>query len=77
MKLFRKKKNRLDANPRTEVLARRIAGRIVWVQSRIAKCLNERTRHLTRRQKLVWLILFSLLFGAVNLWLLIGSITNK
>lgn len=75
MKLFRKRK-RTALRPRQEKMAANIAGRIVRVQSRIADRLNERTRHLTRRQKLVWLILFSLLFGAVNLWLLIGSITN-
>lgn len=76
MKLFRKKKKVTD-NPRTEELANRIAGRIVRVQHRLADYLNAKAFGVDNARKRLYLILFILLFGAVNLWLLIGSITNQ
>ena len=75
MKLFARKR-RKTINRRHDILAGRIAGRIVRVQSHIAERLNERTRHLTRRQKLILLVAFVLLFGAINCWLLITSLTH-
>ncbi len=74
MKLFRK--NKTATGPRQEELAGRIAGRIVSIQERLATCLNNKTRHFSRRRKLMLLIVFCLLFAAVNFWLLIGSITH-
>jgi hypothetical protein len=74
MRLFRK--NKIAGHPRQDDLAGRIAGRIISVQERLASCLNSKTRHLSRRTKLLLLIVFCLLFAAVNLWLLIGSITH-
>lgn len=74
MKLFRK--NRKAGNPRQEELAGRIAGSIIERQTRIAAYLNGKTRHFSRRQMLLLLIVFCLLFAAVNLYLLIGSIIH-
>ncbi|MGN8068403.1 hypothetical protein [Mucilaginibacter sp. 22184] len=74
MKLFRK--NRTATGPKQEELAGKIAGRIVRLQVRIAGYLNNRTKHFTRKRKLLLLIVFCLLFAAVNLWLLISSITH-
>lgn len=74
MKLFRK--NKTATGPRQEELAGRIAGRIVRFQSRIADYLNSRTRHFTRRSKLLLLIVLCLLFAAINLYLLIHSINH-
>ena len=75
MKLFGKKKRTVH-RPRQEELAGRIAGRIVRVQQRMADYLNGWTRHLSHRWKLLYLLLFCLLFTAINLWLPIGSITH-
>lgn len=74
MKLFRKSK--AAVNPRQEELAGRIAGRILSIQSRLAAYLNAKTRHFTRRRMLLALILFCLLFAAINGWLLINSIIH-
>lgn len=74
MKLFRK--NGASGNPGTEELAGRIAGRIVRIQHRLADYLNAKAAGVDNDRKRLYLILFCLLFAAVNAWLLINSITH-
>lgn len=72
MKLFRR--NTTNSNPRQEELAGSIAGRLIYWQTKAADYLNGRTKHLSAKTRLVLLILFCILFAAINLYLLFHSI---
>lgn len=72
MKLFRK--NRKAGNPRQEAIAEGIAAGIIRYQRQLAAYLNRRAQHLSLKTRLILLILFCLLFAAINLYLLIHSI---
>ncbi|MFC3559492.1 hypothetical protein [Pedobacter jamesrossensis] len=72
MKLFRKKP--LAVNVKQEELAAGIAGKIIRWQTKAADYLNGKSAHLSAKARLVMLILFCVLFAAINLYLLIHSI---
>lgn len=72
MKLFRKKQPLY--NPRQEELADSIAGCIIRWQTRIAGYLNNSTKDLSDKTRLMLFILFCVLLAAINLYLLIHSI---
>ncbi|MEO6524980.1 MAG: hypothetical protein ABIN91_25065 [Mucilaginibacter sp.] len=59
---------------KTEVLASRIAGRIIRKQTQIAGYLNRKTQHWNKQSKLIALTLFVLLFGGLCIYLIIKSI---
>lgn len=72
MKFLRKKGTKSSA--RYEELTTRIAGNIIRLQTGVAHYLNNRTTHWSKRTKLSLLIMFCVLFGAGNLFLIIHSI---
>lgn len=72
MKLFQKRQTAV--NPKQEELAAGIAGTIIGLQTKAAEYLNGKTAHLSAKTRLFLLILFCVLFAAVNLYLLIHSI---
>lgn len=59
---------------KTDLLAGRIAGRIIRTQNRIAGYLNRKTQHWNKASKLCALALFVLLFGGLSIYLIIKSI---
>ncbi len=72
MRLFKRKN--LPVNTKQEELAAGIAVRIIRWQTQIARYLNGKTKDLSAKAGLTLLILFCVLFGAINLYLLIHSI---
>ncbi|MGY4539444.1 hypothetical protein ACVW0P_003878 [Mucilaginibacter sp. UYNi724] len=72
MKLFRKKL--LAVNAKQEELAAGIARKIIGLQTKAADYLNGKAAHLSAKSRLFLLILFCVLFAAINLYLLIHSI---
>ncbi|MES2458250.1 MAG: hypothetical protein V4594_22015 [Bacteroidota bacterium] len=72
MRLFRRKQ--IAVNPKQEELASTIAGSIIGLQTKAAGYLNSKTAHLSAKTRLLMLILFCVLFAAINLYLLINSI---
>lgn len=72
MRLFRKRTR--DASPKQEAIALDIAGRLLRFQRKLADRLNKGAAGLPPNTVKVLLILFCLLFAAVNLYLLINSI---
>ena len=72
MKFEPKDRKTLTANQAD--LANKIAKRILLAQIKIASFLNKRTEHYTKFQKEVLLIIISLLFSGVSVYLLIKSI---
>jgi hypothetical protein len=73
MRIFKKQ---AAASPKQEELAGRIAGSIIRRQIQIAGYLNGKTKHLSGQRKLLWLILFCVVFAAINIYLLINSLTH-
>jgi hypothetical protein len=73
MRLFRNR-NQKAVNPRQEKLAAGIAGKIISWQRKTADHLNGQAAGLSPKGILLLLILFCVLFAAVNLYLLIHSI---
>lgn len=63
-----------NSNPRHKALADSIAGRIIRGQTRIAAYLNGKAIHLSAKARLLLLIVFCILFAAINGYLLIHSI---
>lgn len=61
-------------SPKQEELAAGIAGMITRLQTRTSDYLNGKTAHLSAKARLFLLILFCVLFAAINLYLLIQSI---
>jgi len=72
MRLFRKRQTAVSQ--KQEELAAGIAGKILRWQTKAAEYLNGKTAHLSREATLFLLIVFSTLFAAINLYLLIHSI---
>ena len=58
----------------SDALARRIAGQIIRLQTRIARQLNRKTQYWNRASKLMALALFVLVFGGLSIYLIIKSI---
>jgi len=73
MRLFRKRKQ-ATANPGTDALAARIAGKFLRRQRQAADFLNRKTQHWNRLSKLIALMLFVLLFGGASLSLIIYAL---
>jgi len=59
---------------KTDVLASRIAGRIIQKQTQIAGFLNRKTQHWNKASKLIALALFVLVFGGLCIYLIIKHI---
>ncbi|EHQ25490.1 hypothetical protein [Mucilaginibacter paludis] len=72
MKLLRKRQTAVS--PKQEELAAGIAGTIIGLQTKAADYLNEKASHLSGKARLFMLILFCVVFTAINLYLLIHSI---
>jgi hypothetical protein len=73
MGLFWKRNRNKALTVRQERLAERVAFEIVRRQTRIANYLNGKTQHWNHTLKIIALILFSLAFGGVSLYLLIKA----
>jgi hypothetical protein len=73
MRLFKSNKKSI-VHPRAEVLAGRIAEKIVRRQTRIAICLNRKTQYWNTASKVIALLVFCLLFGGACLYLVIKAI---
>ncbi|MFA6084658.1 hypothetical protein [Mucilaginibacter sp.] len=73
---FFKRKKAAAINPKAEALAIRIADSIIGRQTRIAAYLNRKTQHWNRASKIVALLLFTLLFGAICLYFIIKSFNH-
>lgn len=74
MGLFWKRNRNKALTVRQEKLAERVALGIVRKQTRIANYLNRKTQHWNRASKIIALILFSLVFGGVSVYLLIKAL---
>ncbi|HEK19748.1 MAG TPA: hypothetical protein ENO28_04770 [Bacteroidetes bacterium] len=72
MRLFQKRQTAV--NQKQEELASTIAGTILGLQTTAADYLNGKAAHLSGKARLFMLILFCVLFAAINLYLLINSI---
>ncbi|MFC4212447.1 hypothetical protein ACFOWA_14705 [Pedobacter lithocola] len=72
MRLFRKRQTAV--NPKQEELAAGIARKIIGLQTKAADHLNGKAANLSAKSRLFLLILFCVLFAAINLYLLIHSI---
>jgi len=72
MRLFRKKQVSAS-NLKSDVLAARIAGRIIRWQTKIADYLNRKTQYWNRSSKIILLLMFCIVFGVLCLYLLIHS----
>jgi hypothetical protein len=72
MRLFRKKQVSASYS-KSDVLAARIAGRIIRTQIQIADYLNRKTQYWNRSSKIILLLVFCILFGTLCLYLLIHS----
>jgi hypothetical protein len=59
---------------KTDVLASRIADRIIQKQTQIAGFLNRKTQHWNKASKLIALTLFVLVFGGLCIYLIIKHI---
>lgn len=55
-------------------LANRIASSILQCQKMLAGKLNNRTAHLSQRQKKVFLLSFCIVLGGLNLYLILQAI---
>ena len=67
-------KNNKQLTAKQADVANKIAERILLTQIRIAGFLNKRTAHFSKFQKEVLLIIISLLFSGVSIYLLVKSI---
>jgi hypothetical protein len=56
------------------LLAERLARRILKGQRGLASALNDRTAHYTRQQKKVCLLVFALIMGGLNLYVILSAI---
>ncbi len=73
MGLFWKRTKSKALTVRQERLAGRVAAAIVRRQSQVAGYLNRRTQHWNRASKIIALVLFSLAFGGMSLYLLLRA----
>ncbi|MFB9843944.1 hypothetical protein [Mucilaginibacter ginsenosidivorans] len=60
----------------TDVLAGRIASRIIHRKTQLANYLNRKTQYWNKPSKLIALFLFCLLFGSLCLYLIIKAFHN-
>lgn len=74
MRLFKRKI--LPVNTKQEELAVNIAGKIIKWQTKAANYLNGKAKDLPAKSRLMLLIVFCVLFAAINLFLLIHSINH-
>jgi hypothetical protein len=73
--LFRKKSLKIqDQSANQEMIAKRIAGKIINSQMKIASYLNSRTAHFSKVHKQCLLIGISVFFSAISLYLIFSSI---
>lgn len=72
MRLFQNTKK--AANPEQEELAAGIATKIISWQTKLADHLNGKTAKLSPKARLLLLLVFCIMFAAVNLYLLLHSI---
>ena len=59
-----------------EQAANRISGLLQRLQRKAADYLNRKTAYWNRASKIIALVLFSLVFGGISLYLLIKACTN-
>lgn len=73
MGLFKKHKHR-RLSDRQEKLAGRLASAIVRRQTQVAGYLNRKTQYWNKNSKIIALVIFSLVFGGLSLYLLIKAL---
>lgn len=59
---------------KTDLLASRIADKIIRRQTQFANYLNRKTQHWNKTSKLTALLLFVLAFGGLSIYLILKSI---
>ena len=59
---------------KTDLLASRIADKIIRRQTQFANYFNRKTQHWNKASKLTALIVFVLLFGGLSIYLILKSI---
>lgn len=69
-----KRKNNHEKDFNQDVLALRIAKRIIIIQAGIANYLNSKTAHFSQDQKKGILISICVLFGGISLYIILKSI---
>lgn len=72
--MFLMKKKAVPKNIDQDVTARRIANQIIKLQGRIAEFLNTKTAHYTTSQKQILLLIISIFFSAVSLYLIFKAL---
>src|SRR5690606_37336551 len=74
--MLNKKTNshRKSEDPNQEITARKIANKIIGRQVRLANFLNQRTAHFTKGQKQILLVIISVFFSALSLYLIFTSL---
>jgi hypothetical protein len=73
MGLFRKHRHK-PLTDRQEKLAGKVASAILRQQMQVAGYLNRKTQYWNKISKITALVLFSLVFGGISLYLLIKAI---
>jgi len=76
MGIFWKQRKSRPLTLRQERFADRIGLAIVRRQTQVANYLNRKTAYWNRASKIIALVLFSLVFGGISLYLLIKACTN-
>jgi len=72
--MFRQNSHSTDLNFKQQVLAKSIAKKILKWQLRIAKSLNNKTKHFSKTKKELLLIALSIFFGGLSLYLIFSAI---
>jgi hypothetical protein len=71
MRIFRKKKTIEKPAMQHEELAGKIAKTIIRAQTYIANYLSAKTNKLSKKGKVILFVAFSILFAAINIYILI------
>ena len=74
MFLIKKEVNKQEKGFNQDVLALRIANRIINLQAGIANYLNSKTAHFSQNQKKGILICICAVFGGISLYIILISI---
>lgn len=65
--MFGKKRKKDQEQQKLHRVGERVANAVVWVQLKWTKTLNGRTQHWSKRQQLIFLIAFLLVFSGFNI----------
>ena len=73
--LFKKRPSKaIKQTLHQELIAKKIANKIIQSQLNVATYLNKKTAHFSKRQKQILLIGISIFFSAISLYLLFSSL---